>query len=135
MKYLPTTTDPCGQVTYTLRNDSNEGQYLGRIDYQRTSNDTIFGRYMATSSRQADSHGRSDTALSLYDAANNRSARVRRSGPVAGHWRHARVRLQHGQLASVCVQPDGVDRIAPDTFEPHDLGLRRLQLLTRTSWP
>ena len=38
MKYLPSTTDPCGQVTYTLRKDSNEAQYLGRIDYQRNSN-------------------------------------------------------------------------------------------------
>ena len=36
VKYLPTTTDPCGQVTYSLRKDSNEAQLLGRIDYQRT---------------------------------------------------------------------------------------------------
>src|SRR6185436_13772756 len=35
MKYLPSTQDPCGQVTYTLRKDSNEAQYMGRIDYQR----------------------------------------------------------------------------------------------------
>ena len=49
VKYLPTTTDPCGEVTYSLRKDSNEAQYLGRIDYQRTADDTIFGRYMATS--------------------------------------------------------------------------------------
>jgi hypothetical protein len=46
---LPTTTDPCGQVTYSQAKDSNELQYVGRIDYQRTSNHTIFGRYMATS--------------------------------------------------------------------------------------
>src|SRR5258705_5384551 len=31
VKYLPTTTDPCGQVTYTLRNDSDEKQYVGRV--------------------------------------------------------------------------------------------------------
>src|SRR6266850_340163 len=49
LKRLPTSTDPCGQMTYTLRNDSNQLQSIGRIDYQRTKDDTIFGRYMATS--------------------------------------------------------------------------------------
>ena len=44
VKFLPTTTDPCGQVTYTLGNDSDERQYVGRVDYQRTADDTIFGR-------------------------------------------------------------------------------------------
>src|SRR5436190_207390 len=37
VKFLPKTTDPCGQVTYTLGNDSDERQYVGRVDYQRTS--------------------------------------------------------------------------------------------------
>jgi len=41
--HLPKTTDPCGQVSYTQRRDSDEQQYVGRIDYQRTSDDTIFG--------------------------------------------------------------------------------------------
>ena len=70
VKYLPTTTDPCGEVTYSLRKDSNESQFLGRIDYQRTSDDSIFGRYLATSSTRIRS-GKADTVLSLFDAANN----------------------------------------------------------------
>ena len=43
---LPTTTDPCGQITYSLPNDSKEGDGLGRIDYQKSANHSIFGRYM-----------------------------------------------------------------------------------------
>ena len=71
MKYLPTTTDPCGEVTYSQRKDSNEAQYLGRIDYQRTADDTIFARYMATSVTNPSPVREGDSALSLYDAANN----------------------------------------------------------------
>jgi hypothetical protein len=48
VKFLPTTTDPCGQVTYSLLGNSDEAQYVSRIDYQRTNDDTIFGRYMST---------------------------------------------------------------------------------------
>jgi hypothetical protein len=47
-KRLPTTTDPCGEVTYVTSNDSTQGQAVGRIDYQLTTNRTLFGRYMAT---------------------------------------------------------------------------------------
>ena len=43
VKHLPTTTDPCGEVTYAVRTDRNEAQLLGRIDYQRSPN-SIFVR-------------------------------------------------------------------------------------------
>jgi hypothetical protein len=45
---LPSTTDPCGEITYSTTEDYNEGQAIGRIDYQQSSNHSIFGRYMAT---------------------------------------------------------------------------------------
>ncbi|MBI2188014.1 MAG: TonB-dependent receptor [Acidobacteria bacterium] len=48
VRRLPSSTDPCGQITFQTTEDSNEGQAVGRIDYQQSSNHTIFGRYMAT---------------------------------------------------------------------------------------
>ena len=45
---LPSTTDPCGQVTYGIREDSNEWQGVGKVDYQLTSNHNVFGRYLHT---------------------------------------------------------------------------------------
>ena len=62
---FPTATDPCGQITYTLRNDSNQMQSIGRIDYQRTKDDTIFGRYMATSATAPIPMREGDTILDL----------------------------------------------------------------------
>jgi Carboxypeptidase regulatory-like domain len=45
-KRLPTTTDPCGQITYELPDDSREGDGLARADYQHSTNHSVFGRYM-----------------------------------------------------------------------------------------
>ena len=45
---LPSTTDPCGEVSYSSSEDTDEGQFLGRVDYQWTTDHTLFGRYMLT---------------------------------------------------------------------------------------
>jgi Carboxypeptidase regulatory-like domain len=61
---LPATTDPCGQVTFQTTDDSNEGQGLGRIDYQLTPDHSVFGRYMATFIRKQPAYqGGSDNVL------------------------------------------------------------------------
>ena len=46
---LPTSTDPCGRVTFGQASDTNEGQGVGRVDYQLNSAHSIFGRYIGTS--------------------------------------------------------------------------------------
>ncbi|MSO30027.1 MAG: hypothetical protein EXQ48_03665 [Acidobacteria bacterium] len=45
---LPGTTDPCGQVTWGASQDGNEGQSVGKVDYQISTNHNVFGRYMYT---------------------------------------------------------------------------------------
>jgi len=45
---LPKTDDPCGKVVWGTKVKDNEGQAVGRIDYQRAANNTFFGRYMAS---------------------------------------------------------------------------------------
>jgi Carboxypeptidase regulatory-like domain len=45
---LPKVQDPCGKITYGLLNRPDEFQLMGRTDYQRSANNSIFGRYMAT---------------------------------------------------------------------------------------
>ena len=122
MKYLPSTTDPCGQVTYTLRKDSNEAQFLGRIDYQRTSN-SIFARYLATSYTQSVPMRASDTALSLFDAANNRDE----SGfdDLAQSLAVGDTRVFGNNTVNslrFAFNRSAVRRITQDTFDPYDLG-------------
>jgi hypothetical protein len=45
---LPTTTDPCGRVTYSRSRPQDEQQYIGKIDVQLNPNHSMFGRYMFT---------------------------------------------------------------------------------------
>ncbi|MGH9400996.1 MAG: carboxypeptidase regulatory-like domain-containing protein, partial [Terriglobia bacterium] len=46
VSYLPQTTDPCGQVTYGIPTLSNETQLVGRVDWVRSSKQSLFGRYL-----------------------------------------------------------------------------------------
>jgi hypothetical protein len=46
---LPKTDDPCGKIIWGNKIKSNEGQAVGRIDYQRSAKNSFFGRYMYTS--------------------------------------------------------------------------------------
>jgi hypothetical protein len=122
MKYLPSTPDPCGQVTYTLRKDSNEAQFLTRIDYQRTPN-SIFGRYLATSYTQSVPMRASDSALSLFDAANNRGE----SGfdDLAQSLAVGNTRVFGNNTVNslrFAFNRSAVRRFTPDTFDPYDLG-------------
>ena len=50
--HLSPTTDPCGRTNYPSRTEVDEGQTVGKIDYQWSANHSVFGRYMATSYRQ-----------------------------------------------------------------------------------
>jgi len=45
---LPKTDDPCGKIVWGTKIHQNESQAVGRMDYQRTSNESFFGRYMFT---------------------------------------------------------------------------------------
>jgi hypothetical protein len=113
VKYLPTPTDLCGQVTYRTRNDNNEAQFLGRIDYQRTADDSIFGRYMATSFTQPTDM--SDTVLSLRLGVDDLShSLVVGDTRVFGSNRINALRFSFNRA--------GVYRLAPVTFDPYDLG-------------
>src|SRR5262245_11936794 len=45
---LPKTDDPCGRVTFSSIDQINNHQAVGKVDYQRNANHSIFGRYIAT---------------------------------------------------------------------------------------
>ena len=51
-KGLPPTTDPCGRVIYGETDRINQGQYVGRVDYQKSNKQTVFGRYLASAFKQ-----------------------------------------------------------------------------------
>jgi hypothetical protein len=46
LKGFPTSTDPCGQVAFGRRTNSNEYLGTGRMDYQKSDKHSILGRYL-----------------------------------------------------------------------------------------
>ena len=61
--FLPPSTDPCGQITYSQPDDRDEGQYVGRIDYQLGGNHSVFGRYLASRDKRASAFGKTGNVL------------------------------------------------------------------------
>jgi hypothetical protein len=47
-RQLPTTTDPCGDVRFSAPQNYDQGQIVGKVDYQGSGSHSIFGRYMLT---------------------------------------------------------------------------------------
>jgi hypothetical protein len=45
---LPKATDPCGRIQFGITSSINEHQFVGRLDYQWSSKQSFFARYMAT---------------------------------------------------------------------------------------
>jgi len=45
---LPPSSDECGQTRYGIRSTANNGQWLGRADYQWSDRHSLFGRYIGT---------------------------------------------------------------------------------------
>jgi hypothetical protein len=67
--FLPKADDECGQVTYTQPANSKAGQGIGRIDYQRGANHSIFGRYMATFDKSPAAFAQTNNVLTLANGA------------------------------------------------------------------
>ena len=47
-KRLPSTTDPCGLITFDVVSNRDEAQPIVRVDYQLGMGHSLFGRYMAS---------------------------------------------------------------------------------------
>jgi hypothetical protein len=47
-KQLPSSTDPCGEIRFSAPEEYDQGQIVGKVDYQAGANHSIFGRYMIT---------------------------------------------------------------------------------------
>jgi hypothetical protein len=45
IKAIPTSTDPCGRVVYSIPNPNDENQYIGRVDWVKSTRHSIYGRY------------------------------------------------------------------------------------------
>ena len=47
LHFIPISTDPCGKIQYGYPTPSEERQWLGRLDYQKSDRHNMFARYFA----------------------------------------------------------------------------------------
>jgi hypothetical protein len=115
-KRLPKTDDPCGETRFTLPDDRDEGQAVGRIDYQWSANHSVFGRYMATTDKKPSAFDKSNNVLTTTNPAINNLAQSVTVGDtyVFGANMVNSLRFAFNRTA--------VDRYNAPFFDPHDLG-------------
>ena len=116
-KRLPTTTDPCGLTTFSLPSDRDEAQYVGRIDYQMRTNNSVFGRYMRTTDKQPAPLAKSDNILTTTLPGVDNMAQSATLGDtmVFGTSTVNAARFAFNQTT--------VNRFNKDFFAPADLGI------------
>ena len=118
-KRLPATTDPCGQITFGTTDDSNEGQALGRIDYQWSADHSVFGRYMATFITKPPAYeGGSDNVLKAVNSGFDNLAHTLTLGDtmVFGPTAVNAIRVAYNRTT--------VDRYNTPYFGPTDVGIK-----------
>jgi outer membrane receptor protein involved in Fe transport len=116
---LPRTDDPCGQITYQTTGDQNEGQGIGRLDYQLTTDQSVFGRYMATFIKKPPAYqGGDDNVLKAIDSGLNNLAHALTLGDtwVLGPTVVNSIRVAYNRTT--------VDRYNTPYFDPKELGIK-----------
>jgi hypothetical protein len=75
---IPSKADnPCGEILFSVPLDNNDAQYVTRIDYQLTTNHTLFGRYIDTFERRLPTLSRTGNPLSVRrEFGSNKRARA-----------------------------------------------------------
>jgi len=68
--FLPTSTDPCGEIRFSVPLSNNDQEYVTRIDYQLNANHSIFGRYFDTIERRPPQLAKTRNILTLSSANN-----------------------------------------------------------------
>jgi hypothetical protein len=68
--FLPTSTDPCGEIRYSVPLENNDEEYVVRGDYQLSANHSLFGRYYDTFERRPPNLEESRNILTLSSGNN-----------------------------------------------------------------
>jgi carboxypeptidase family protein/TonB-dependent receptor-like protein len=119
---LPTTTDPCGEHRFPTGGtgaERNEGQIVTKVDYQRTADHSLFGRYMVTFHKQG------------VPVADNLLTRMHQLSVGLNNWATSAAvgdtRVFGANTVNafrVGFNRTNVDRYNEPTVEPSDLGIR-----------
>jgi hypothetical protein len=66
--FIPSSTDPCGEIRYSVPLDDNDEQFVFKADYQISSNQSIFGRYIDDYERRPGTLDRTHNILAIVNS-------------------------------------------------------------------
>jgi hypothetical protein len=118
VKLLPKTTAACGQTTFGPIEKINEYQVLGRVDYQISDKQTLFGRYMATTYLRPSSYALSGNILDTAGGGLDDAAQTGALGHtyLISPTTVNQFRASYNRVA--------VFRFSDDYFSPCDIGVK-----------
>ena len=115
--HLPQTTDPCGHVLYGIPLHQNQLQAPARIDYQLSSKQSLFARYMATRIETAQPYDISHNALSTNGIGQDDMAQQLALGDT---YVASPTLINSFRLSGTRV---GAGTLGAKTFTPQDVGM------------
>jgi hypothetical protein len=115
---LPKTDNPCGETRFGVPDDRDEFQAVSRVDYQLSSNHSVFGRYMATSDKKPSGYARTGNPLTTVVPTSDNLAQSATFGDtiVAGTNMVNATRFAYNRTV--------VNRYNDPFFGPADLGIK-----------
>lgn len=118
---LPTTTDPCGRITYSRQTKPHEGQGIGRVDWQIGPNQSFFARFMRTTTAWDPALLNSPDNILVAGTA-GAGGRDSYSNSVAAGYTQVLSNTTVNNVRFTSNQ-SRVQRTNADMFEPRDVGI------------
>ena len=112
----PSGADPCGEITYSRADNSDEWQAVGRVDHQLGPDHSLFARYMVTSYVKPSAFEASGNVLTTTSAGLDNLAQSVTGGQTLV------LRSSMVNALRVAFNRTSVHRGSPDFFEAHDIG-------------
>ena len=112
----PAGADPCGEITYSRADDSDEWQAVGKVDFQVGADHSLFARYMATSYVKPSAYSSSGNVLTTTSAGLDNLAQSFTAGQTL---------VPHSNMVNslrMAFNRTSIHRASPDFFEAHDIG-------------
>jgi hypothetical protein len=75
LRYVPRSSNPCGEITYAIPEPADENQYIGRVDWNQSAKNSLFGRYFFAGYTSPASFN-NDLLLTSYRGESERSQAV-----------------------------------------------------------
>ena len=122
---LPVTQNPCGEVTYGNIVHRNDGQIVGRADYQKSAQHSLFARYLATWYKLAVPYDLNHNLLSTADRGYNNTSHALTLGStyLVGPNMVNSFRIAGGLTY--------VTRVGAEIFSAPDLGIKAYSYLPK----